>query len=174
MSASSTPAEKTMLPSPDPSASIFERLRLLLGAERNWQWLGLVLLAIFVSLLEAGSAALIYVLVGLLVSSDAPITLPLVGSISAFMGGGGSDPVVWAATFAALFFGLRGALYVLQSYLQNRVAYNTAVDLSKRLLHGYLSAPYSVYLQRTPPNSSGMRMSQPSYSLNRWPFPVSL
>lgn len=148
MSTSSTPAEETMLPSPDPSDSIFEQLRVLLGAERNWQWLSLVLLAIFVSLVEAGNAALIYVLVGLLVSPDAPITLPLVGSISPFMGGGGSDPVARAVTFSALFFGLRGALYVLQSYLQNRTAHNTAVDLSKRLLHGYLSAPYSVYLQR--------------------------
>lgn len=121
----------------------------LLGPTSKKRWIALVLLAIFVSFLEAAAAVLVLVLLALIASPDAEVNLPLLGDLhevapQIYQ----PDGLVYAAAFAALFFVFRGGVYLLQSFLQNRFAYDASAALARRLVGGYLSMSYPAYVAR--------------------------
>ena len=117
------------------------------GARKRW--LLLFALAVAVSVSEIVGAFLIFVLLGLISSPDAAVQLPVIGDVRAlFPNVADRDLVAYVAGFVACFFVVRGALYLIQSYLQNRVAQNLGVQLSSRLLRGYLRMPYARHLER--------------------------
>lgn len=121
----------------------------LLEPGTKTKWVILILLAVFVSALEVVAAVLIFVLLGLIASPGAAITVPLLGNLEElFPGFSNSTGLVQILALIAAFFLVRGGVYLLQSYLQNRLSYATGSRLGRRLLRGYLAMDYSTFLQR--------------------------
>ncbi len=113
------------------------------------RWAILLILAVVVSLFEVVGAFLIFVLLGLVTAPTSPVDVPFIGDVRNILPGESQDTTVTLmAVFIAFFFLLRGVVYLLQSYLQNRVAHNTGVRLSTRLLRGYMRMPYARHLNR--------------------------
>lgn len=127
----------------------FAKCLFLLGSGSRKKWLALVLLAVFVSGLEAVAALLIFVLLTLITAPGSDVTLPLVGSLDQVAPQVSEpDGATTAAAFAAVFFIFRGGIYLVQSFLQNRFAYDAGANLARRLVRGYLSMSYSAYVAR--------------------------
>lgn len=131
------------------SRATLKRCVFLLGPGTKRKWLSLIALAMFVSAIEAVSAVLVFVLLALLVAPSSEVSVPVFGDLNdsfpALSEPGGLLPVIFIAT---AFFSLRGGIYLLQSYLQNRLAYETGSSLARRLVRGYLGMPYSVFIRR--------------------------
>lgn len=130
---------------------MFRELRKAIGfierGKRGRWWL-LVVLAMSVSIVEAGGAVLTFVLLGMLADPES-LSIPVVGHLrTVFPSVGQAQMFTYLATFMAIFFLFRGFLILLQTYLQQRIAFNAGVSLSTRLLSGYLAMPYSFHLQR--------------------------
>ncbi len=114
----------------------------LIGAERRWRWLLLVLLALVVAGFEALGAVLIFTLLQLVAAGD-EVRIPVIGDLSSYFPGVDRDMLVLAvAAFVALFFVIRGTVLVGQTYVQLRLIQNAAAQLSTYLVRGYLALPY--------------------------------
>jgi len=113
------------------------------------RWLVLAALAMVVSGLEAVGAGLVFVLLGLIAEPGGGVELPIFGDLTGlFPDADSSALLVGAAVAIGIFFLVRGALQVVQSYVQNRISYNAGVRLSARLVRGYLAMPYSYHVRR--------------------------
>jgi ABC-type multidrug transport system fused ATPase/permease subunit len=122
----------------------------VIGRDRRGRWLLLVALAGVVSVVEALAALLVAVLLSTLVSPDRVIDLPILGSQGPILDAqGDSGHFLLLAAILTLFFLGRGVLLLLQTYLQARIGHNTGVELSGRLLAGYLRMPYVFHLRRS-------------------------
>lgn len=114
----------------------------------RWRWVLLIGLAVIVAGLEAIGASLIYMLVGLLGESDSGVELPLIGDVSDFIPDVTDQEMLLGTAIAiGLFFVLRGALQVIQTYQQQTVAHNAGARLSAQLVQGYLKMPYAYHLR---------------------------
>lgn len=124
------------------------RLFELVG-QKSGRWFLLGLFAGGVSLLDAATAILVFALFGTLTSPSDGLSLPLIGDLHKFFPS--LEPaqilLIGAGTITALSL-LRSVAYVLMVYVQHRVVNNTAVDLSTRLMRGYLVMPYTFHLHR--------------------------
>ena len=134
------------------STSRFRVLRdtlTLLGQNRRWRWVVLVLLALTIAVLEAVGALLIYVLMGLIAAPSGDVALPVVGDLNTVFPGASREALLLAvAGGVAGFFVVRGAIVVGQAYVQTRLIHNAAANLSGHLVRGYLAMPYLVHTQR--------------------------
>lgn len=116
---------------------------------RRGRWIAVAALALLVSGLEALGAGLIFVLLGLMTEPESGIEFPVLGDVSGFFPDVDSDALLVGAAIAiGLFFVVRGALQVVQTYVQNRISYSAGVRLGVRLVRGYLAMPYSFHLGR--------------------------
>jgi ABC-type multidrug transport system fused ATPase/permease subunit len=121
----------------------------LIAPARRPRWIALVALAALVSVTEAVSALLVLVVLRAVTDPAAAIALPGLGDLARRLPGfERTELLALAASVVAVSFVVRGSLYLLQSYLQNRAAYAASVDLSTRLLDGYLRLPYAAHLGR--------------------------
>lgn len=131
------------------AARIFRKCLALLEPGTRRKWVALLLLAVVVSLLEAIAAILLLTVLGLVTAPDANLPLPLIGDLTRVIPSLDEARVlVIAAGGTAIFFLVRAGIYLYQSYLQNRLAYQTGAFLARRLLRGYLAMPYPTYLSR--------------------------
>jgi ATP-binding cassette, subfamily B, bacterial PglK len=113
------------------------------------RWLVVAALALVVSGLEAVGAGLVFLLLGLITDPGGGVEFPILGDISGLFPDVDSIVLlVGAAVGIGVFFLVRGALQVVQSYVQNRISYNAGVRLGVRLVRGYLAMPYSYHVQR--------------------------
>ena len=138
--------------SPKRAGSLFGTVRKALGLidqSRRRRMLLVGVLALIVSGFEVIAALLVLVLLRLVLEPGAAMTLPLVGDIGRFFPDSTKEDLVlyFAATFA-VFFLVRGGLFLFQQHALTRVAENTGVLLADRLVSGYLSMPYEFHLQR--------------------------
>jgi ATP-binding cassette, subfamily B, bacterial PglK len=123
-------------------------LRLIEPGHRR-RWVGVVVLAVLVSGVEALGAVLIYGLVSLTTDPQGSIEVPLLGDVSRWLPELERDHLVAASAIGvAVFFILRGAVILWQRYYHARAVQLAGVDLSARLLQRYLRLPYSFHLQR--------------------------
>lgn len=131
----------------------FRKCAALIGPGQGGPWALVVLLALAVSVFEAGGTVLIFAFLGLLVGDGA--TLPVVGDVSRFFPGVGtrSQLMLWVGVAVGGFFLVRALVVIGQSYVQARIAENAGSRLSARMLAGYLAMPHGYRLQR---NSSEM------------------
>lgn len=112
------------------------------------RWVAVLCLAIAVGLAEIAGALLIFLLLRLISSPDASVKFPLIGEVGTTSSSSAGPGFVLAAVGIASFFFIRGGLYLLQSYMQNRVAHNAGVRLSTALLRGYLRMPFAEHARR--------------------------
>jgi ATP-binding cassette subfamily C protein len=128
---------------------LFRRARFLVDADKRGRWVALMILAAVQSLTEALGAVLVVALVGLITTPSAGLDLPVIGQLEPARFGLDEHGLLLAfGGFVAVFFLLRAGLVVVQSYLQNRVAWSAGARLSARLLEGYLSMPFAYHLRR--------------------------
>lgn len=120
----------------------------VIGRERRKRWLFLIVLAAAVSLVEALAALCIALLLSTLVSPDQTASLPVLGvPLPSLQSTGGRSALLLAAVLGS-FFAARGLLVLAQVYLQSRIGHNTGVEISRRLMDGYLRMPYEFHLKR--------------------------
>lgn len=111
-----------------------------------------MLLAIFaaaVGLLDAVSAVLVFALLAMLSSPGQGLVLPLVGDVSQFFPGMADNQLllVGAVVVASIFL-IRALAYLVQIYIQQRVAHHAGAEIATHLVANYLAMPYSFHLQR--------------------------
>jgi len=115
-----------------------------LVGDRRWPWVLVVVLALAVSVFEAGGAVLLYALLGLVSGEPGALNLPIFGNVRADVAGFTDNELyLGAALLISVFFIVRGVVVVTQAYVLGRVTESAGAQVAKRLHHGYLSAPYS-------------------------------
>lgn len=118
----------------------------LLGSRRG-RWLTLAIVAAGVSVLDAVAAVLVFTLFQTLTSPGDDLNLPVIGDIGRFAPGlDTSGLLLIGGLVIAVVFVTRSVAYITQTYFQQRVANNAAVEISDRLLRGYLAMPYTFHL----------------------------
>lgn len=106
-------------------------------------------LALAVSVLEALAAVLVLVLLKLVVEPEGILVLPVVGDLARFFPNvPRADLVAGFGIVFAAFFVLRAGVFLGQQYAMSRVSQTTGTEISHRLLHAYLHAPYQFHLRR--------------------------
>jgi ATP-binding cassette, subfamily B, bacterial PglK len=121
----------------------------LIGTERRWKWLVLVILALVVAGFEALGAGLIFALVTVVsAEGDAP-SLPIVGDLTALFPAASRRTLeVGIAVVAVAFFLVRAGVVIGQQYIQARVVQNAGAQVASRLVRGYMAMPYLFHTQR--------------------------
>jgi len=122
----------------------------LLGRDRPWRWWLLGGFSLFNALLEATGAALVYLLVVLISTTDASLVLPVVGELTQYFPGRSSREIkIVFALGVGLFFVLRAAVVLTQTYITQRLTNNAQALIAGEMLDGYLSLPYLFHTQRS-------------------------
>ena len=122
----------------------------IVGPDRSWRWYLLAAFSLSLSLVEVIGAGLIFLLVSLIASADATVTLPLAGDLaSRFPGLTTRELRAGAAVFVAVFFILRALYLLAMNYVQSRIVSNASAVLASELLDGYLELPYLFHTQRS-------------------------
>ena len=115
---------------------------------KRGRWIGLVLIGVLASLFDAGGAILIFALLAM-TAEPGSVDIPIIGNLGSRFPELVQDQLLfYMAAFSAVYFLIRAGVFLLQTYLQHRTAHDTGVNLSTRLLRGYLSMPYSYHLRR--------------------------
>lgn len=134
----------------------FETVRVLLGLlDRDLQLkaAGLAGLAVIAALLEVGGALGVVWLIGMLTNPGALARVPFVGSVITRMAGNEQTLLLGLCAGVAVFYVLKNAFLLVQSYLQLRLPYVASTRVSCRLFNHYVGMPYIEHLQR---NSSDL------------------
>jgi ABC-type multidrug transport system fused ATPase/permease subunit len=121
----------------------------LLGRERPGRWVVLVVISLAASVFEIFGALAIYLLLALLTAPESITSLPLVGGLTGLLP---SDDLGTLRTLVAgivmLFFIIRGGVVVGRAYVETRLVTAAGVEISDRLLAGYLAMPYPFHTRR--------------------------
>jgi ABC-type multidrug transport system fused ATPase/permease subunit len=121
-----------------------------IGRDRIWRWWFLGAVSLVMTLMEALGAALVYLLVAIISTPDASLTLPVIGDISQLFPSRSSREIkLGAAMFVGFFFVLRAGVILVQSYVVSRIVNNSFALIAGRMLEGYLSMPYLFHTQRS-------------------------
>ena len=121
----------------------------LLGRERPGRWLVLVLISLVASVFEMLGALAIYLLLALLTAPETIATVPLVGDLIALLPFSDLTTLrIVAGSAVMVFFAIRGVIVVGRAYVETRLVTAAGVEVSDRLLAGYLSMPYRFHTRR--------------------------
>jgi ATP-binding cassette, subfamily B, bacterial PglK len=121
----------------------------LVGRERSWKWLVLLLLALLVAGFEATGAMMIYALVGLIAMDGSGLSLPVIGDLTQLFPDLSLRTLrIGAASLVGGFFLARSVVIVAAEYVQARVVQNAGAQVANRLVEGYLAMPYIFFAQR--------------------------
>ena len=121
----------------------------LITPQRRRRFLQVGLLSTAMAGLEMIAALAIAVLMGLVLSPGEVPALPVVGRLDeVFPGAVYEQFVLWTIVIFGVLFLVRAVLFMVQQYAVARVAEVTGVQLSDRIVDGYLSMPYEWHLQR--------------------------
>lgn len=122
----------------------------LIGSDRRWRWWVLAAISLFRTAIEATGAALVYLLVGIISSPDASVTLPILGDLGELFPSRTSREIkLGAAMVVGVFFVLRGGVVLIQNYVSSRIVNNSVALVAGKMLDGYLSLPYLFHTQRS-------------------------
>ena len=121
-----------------------------IGSDRSWRWWFLAGVSLVMTVVEATGAALVYLLVAIISTPDASLTLPLIGDLAELFPGSTSREIkLGAAVFVGFFFVLRAGVVLAQGYVTSRVVNNSFALVAGKMLEGYLSMPYLFHTQRS-------------------------
>ena len=120
----------------------------LLDLRDRRAWAALVPLAVIAAFLESVGALLIFGLIGLTTDATAAQDLPAIARLRALAPD--MDNAAFITIYGisvALFFVLKNGFRFLETYARQRIANNTSLLLSRRLLSQYLLATYAFHLR---------------------------
>ena len=121
-----------------------------IGTERVWRWWFLAAVSLVMTVIEAAGAALVYLLVAIISTPDASLTLPVVGDLTELFPTLSSREIkLGAAIFVGVFFVIRAGVILVQGYVTSRIVNNSFALIAGRMLEGYLSMPYLFHTQRS-------------------------
>jgi ATP-binding cassette, subfamily B, bacterial PglK len=120
----------------------------LIGPGQQLRWSALVGLALLSSGFEVLGAGLVFVLLSLVADPGGAVELPVVGDVTAALGGDRETLLLWLAVAMACFFLVRAVVHVGEVYAQQRLAHNAGARLAATMVEGYLTLPYSFHLSR--------------------------
>jgi ATP-binding cassette, subfamily B, bacterial PglK len=121
----------------------------LVGPNARWRWVALLPLAVVAAAAEAIGAAAVFLLLRLLTDPDQAAALPGAAWLYDRLPDQSDRGVVLAFTgVVALFYVARSALLILSGYAHDRVSWQTVLQITDRVLKGYLEAPYGFLLTR--------------------------
>jgi ATP-binding cassette, subfamily B, bacterial PglK len=113
------------------------------------RWLGLAALALLASVFEMSGALMVYLMVALLTAPASIGQIPLVGGI---VGPITPDALpelrLTVASLVLLFFVVRSLVVIGRAFVEGRVVAAAGVEISDRLLAGYLAMPYQLHMRR--------------------------
>jgi ATP-binding cassette subfamily C protein len=122
----------------------------LIGRDRPWRWWFLAAVSLFNAGLEAFGAALVYLLVAIISTPDASLTLPVVGELTQYFPGRSAREIkILFALGVGVFFVLRAGVVLVQNYVTSRLVNNAKALVAGEMLDGYLSLPYLFHTQRS-------------------------
>jgi len=114
-----------------------------------WRWVGLIPLGAITASLEACGAVVVFALIKIISDPAQAATLPVVSAIYEVFPWRGGRAVICSFTVLVAFFYLaKNGLSALVAYVQYKVAGDSIAMLARRMLHGYLTAPYAFHFQR--------------------------
>ncbi len=128
-------------------ADIRRSLRLVEPADR-WRWYALVPLALAAAAAEAFGAAAVFGLLTIVIDPARAATLPIAASLSERAGADPRGLVVTLCGLLIAFYLGRNALLAFTGHAQERVVHDSITHASRRLLLGYLTAPYAFHFHR--------------------------
>jgi ATP-binding cassette, subfamily B, bacterial PglK len=129
--------------------SSIQRFFILIEPGTRRRWVGVIVFAVLVSVMEAFGAVLVYGLIALTSDIQSGLELPVIGDLQdVFVGVAEDSVVVVTAVGVAVFFAVRAIVVLSQRYYQAWTARTAGVDLSVRLFRRYLGMPYSFHLRR--------------------------
>lgn len=121
----------------------------LLGTREKQKWLLVALLGLLAAVMEMAGALLVLALISAIASPEGGSLIPLVGDPrSYFPEATDQQFVVGLGLIVTSFFVFRGMFFLVERYIQNRVAQNAGVRLAARLFQGYVRMPYKLHLLR--------------------------
>jgi ATP-binding cassette subfamily C protein len=122
----------------------------LIGSDRPWRWWFLGFISLFNAGLEAAGAALVYLLVALISTPDASVTLPLIGDIASYFPRLTPREIKIAfAVGVGAFFVVRAGVVLVQQYVTSRLVNNSMALIAGEMLEGYLELPYLFHTRRS-------------------------
>lgn len=128
---------------------IVRSLYALLDRQHLGRWLGLAAFALLASMFEMAGTLLVYLMVVLLTSPESVAAIPLLGTV---IGRPSSEELpnlrIAVATLVLAFFVVRAALVIGRAFLEGRIVAAAGVEISDRLLAGYLAMPYQLHVRR--------------------------
>ncbi len=121
----------------------------LVGRERPWPWVLLVVLAVAVSLMEMVGAVLVYAMLVTIVEPGESVVVPVLGNLhDGISTSDGEQFVLVVVAIVGAFFVVRGVVRVGAAYAEGRVTHNAGARLSRALASTYMAWPYARHLHR--------------------------
>ena len=120
----------------------------LLTPRERWLWTAFIPVSLIVAMLEAFGAAIVFGLIGAISDPSQTEQIPVLSSLLTDLPGDDKDTVLTLTAVAAIFFVTKNVVVSVGLYVQNRVVNGSVSSMSRRLLKGYLTAPYSFHFQR--------------------------
>ena len=129
-------------------AALKKCLAMLTPRER-WQWAGLIPLTIAVALMEVLGAAIVLWFIKLISAPSQFVELPMVRVMYQVLPRrDGQDGLLYFTAFIALFSLFKNSMSAVGIYVQHKTVSQSIASLSDRMLRGYLTLPYALYLRR--------------------------
>jgi ATP-binding cassette, subfamily B, bacterial PglK len=121
----------------------------LLAPAMRWRWALLIPVVLAAAAAETLGAAAVFGLIKIIGNPSQAATLPVARAVMDRLPARDPHSVVLAFTVLVMaFYVARNALLAGAVYAQETVAATSAADLSRRLLDGYLAAPYAFHFRR--------------------------
>jgi ATP-binding cassette subfamily C protein len=113
------------------------------------RWACLIPLSVLTAAFEAIGAAGIFALIKLLSTPPSLPALPLFAAIVSFFPWREGNGLIFSFTaLIAVFYIAKNCLAAVSVYLQSKMTTDSAAALSRQMLQGYLSAPYTFHFAR--------------------------
>jgi len=122
---------------------------LLLDRRSRRQWFWLVPLAFLEGIVESVGAAGVFTLIRVIEQPLMILDLPVLGSAYRYLGWGSGKVIILSFTFlvAAYYIG-KNVFLIASIYIRSSMTSSAVEKISVRLMKKYLSAPYTLYLER--------------------------
>jgi ATP-binding cassette, subfamily B, bacterial PglK len=120
-----------------------------LPVRERWRWACLIPLAVTGALLEAVGAVTVFALIKIINNPSQVTSAPVISRIYTLFPWHEERQIVFSFTIlVGLFYIVKNSLLAFATYRQNTVASDSVAALARRMLRGYLTAPYVSLFQR--------------------------